>query len=348
MSELEDKDHGYRCNTFNGPFGLEKAHVFGHSVVSNVAIQKVDEVLGTLLGANLDAKVKSMDSHRRGLIAHRDGLDTMLVKPLVLTIVSVAMYGLCDSMCLCVLLCVYEIVREICEVFVDLKLAIRQDLGFIPSGNVVLSSTYVGKILGADQLLVILCYRYQESGIGYWILSMTISGSGVTILWAITGEVELNGSNLVQETTNKIVVIQERLEAAKLLKELTWTMIDSLAKASGDFIVLVCKMSLHYWADNDAYVESKDVEAGLCGSARLGIYPSGNVVLSSTYVGKILEPDHSCGYCCYRYQESGIGYWILSMTISGSGVTFLPSCCNGSGVTFLPSELNGAKIERSG
>ncbi|GJW33091.1 hypothetical protein Tco_0053123, partial [Tanacetum coccineum] len=55
----------------------------------------------------------------------------------------------------------------------------RQDLGFIPSGNVVLSSTYVGKILGADQLLVILCYRYQESGIGYWILSMTISGSGV-------------------------------------------------------------------------------------------------------------------------------------------------------------------------
>ncbi|GJZ97055.1 putative reverse transcriptase domain-containing protein [Tanacetum coccineum] len=56
----------------------------------------------------------------------------------------------------------------------------RQDLGFIPSGNVVLSSTYVGKILGADQLLVILCYRYQESGIGYWILSMTISGSGTT------------------------------------------------------------------------------------------------------------------------------------------------------------------------
>ncbi|GJR65968.1 hypothetical protein Tco_0012033 [Tanacetum coccineum] len=73
---------------------------------------------------------------------------------------------------------VYEMVRVICEVFVDLKLAIRQDLGFIPSGNVVLSSTYVGKILGADQLLVILCYRYQESGIGYWILSMTISGSG--------------------------------------------------------------------------------------------------------------------------------------------------------------------------
>ncbi|GJY77612.1 reverse transcriptase domain-containing protein [Tanacetum coccineum] len=35
-----------------------------------------------------------------------------------------------------------------------------------------------GKILGADQLLVILFYRYQESGIKYWILSMTISGSG--------------------------------------------------------------------------------------------------------------------------------------------------------------------------
>ncbi|GJV61530.1 zf-CCHC domain-containing protein [Tanacetum coccineum] len=86
-----------------------------------------------------------------------------------------------------------EIVREICEVFVDLKLAIRQDLGFIPSGNVVLSSTYVGKILGADQLLVILCYRYQESGIGYWILSMTISGSGVTFLPSEHHEVRRSG-----------------------------------------------------------------------------------------------------------------------------------------------------------
>ncbi|GJX10629.1 hypothetical protein Tco_0200488, partial [Tanacetum coccineum] len=64
----------------------------------------------------------------------------------------------------------------------------RQDLGFIPSGNVVLSSTYVGKILGADQLLVILCYRYQESGIGYWILSMTISGSGLRMTKVIKGE----------------------------------------------------------------------------------------------------------------------------------------------------------------
>ncbi|GJR88253.1 putative ribonuclease H-like domain-containing protein [Tanacetum coccineum] len=65
----------------------------------------------------------------------------------------------------------------------------RQDLGFIPSGNVVLSSTYVGKILGADQLLVILCYRYQESGIGYWILSMTISGSGVSMMGIRLNEV---------------------------------------------------------------------------------------------------------------------------------------------------------------
>ncbi|GKF58845.1 hypothetical protein Tco_0172382 [Tanacetum coccineum] len=43
----------------------------------------------------------------------------------------------------------------------------------------------------------------------------------VTVLWAVTGESELNGSNLVPETTNKIVVIQERLEAAKLSEELT-------------------------------------------------------------------------------------------------------------------------------
>ncbi|GJV32476.1 hypothetical protein Tco_1392876 [Tanacetum coccineum] len=47
------------------------------------------------------------------------------------------------------LFCAY-IVRDFCEAFVDLKLAIRKDLGFIPSGNVVLSSTYVGKILGSD------------------------------------------------------------------------------------------------------------------------------------------------------------------------------------------------------
>ncbi|GKC79889.1 putative reverse transcriptase domain-containing protein [Tanacetum coccineum] len=70
----------------------------------------------------------------------------------------------------------------------------------------------------------------------------------------------------------------------------------------------------------------------------LGFIPSGNVVLSSTYVGKILGADQLLVILCYRYQESGIGYWILSMTISRSGVTFLPSCCNGSGVTFLPSE----------
>ncbi|GJR10349.1 putative ribonuclease H-like domain-containing protein [Tanacetum coccineum] len=62
-------------------------------------------------------------------------------------------------------------------IYTPLQALERQDLGFIPSDNVVLSSTYVGKILGADQLLVILCYRYQESGFGYLILSMTISGS---------------------------------------------------------------------------------------------------------------------------------------------------------------------------
>ncbi|GJV71121.1 hypothetical protein Tco_1491116, partial [Tanacetum coccineum] len=47
---------------------------------------------------------------------------------------------------------------------------------FVDSANASSS-----KILGADQLLVILCYRYQESGIGYWIFSMTISGSGVNV-----------------------------------------------------------------------------------------------------------------------------------------------------------------------
>ncbi|GJT78601.1 putative ribonuclease H-like domain-containing protein [Tanacetum coccineum] len=80
------------------------------------------------------------------------------------------------------MLLIYDLLLHVkCDIGV-IVYSCRQDLGFIPSGNVVLSSTYVGKILGADQLLVILCYRYQESGIGYWILSMTISGSGVSIL----------------------------------------------------------------------------------------------------------------------------------------------------------------------
>ncbi|GKB12924.1 hypothetical protein Tco_0846847 [Tanacetum coccineum] len=76
------------------------------------------------------------------------------------------------------MLLLYDLLLHVeCDIGV-IVYSCRQDLGFIPSGNVVLSSTYVGKILGADQLLVILCYRYQESGIGYWILSMTINGAG--------------------------------------------------------------------------------------------------------------------------------------------------------------------------
>ncbi|GJS81068.1 hypothetical protein Tco_0747609 [Tanacetum coccineum] len=38
--------------------------MFGHSMVSNVAIQKVDEVLGTLFGASLDGKGLLMQSLR--------------------------------------------------------------------------------------------------------------------------------------------------------------------------------------------------------------------------------------------------------------------------------------------
>ncbi|GJZ77172.1 zinc finger, CCHC-type containing protein [Tanacetum coccineum] len=49
-----------------------------------------------------------------------------------------------------------------------------------------------------------------------------LCGFKVTILWAVTRENELSGSNLVQETTNEILIIQERLVAAKLLKELVW------------------------------------------------------------------------------------------------------------------------------
>ncbi|GJW49407.1 hypothetical protein Tco_0090758 [Tanacetum coccineum] len=83
-----------------------------------------------------------------------------------------------SNQCMDNMLLLYDLLLHVeCDIGV-IVYSCRQDLGFIPSGNVVLSSTYVGKILGADQLLVILCYRYQESGIGYWILSMTISGSG--------------------------------------------------------------------------------------------------------------------------------------------------------------------------
>ncbi|GJV08595.1 hypothetical protein Tco_1346251 [Tanacetum coccineum] len=46
----------------------------------------------------------------------------------------------------------------------------------IPSGTPP-SSSQPSKILGADQLLVILCYRYQESGIGYF---MSSASSAVT------------------------------------------------------------------------------------------------------------------------------------------------------------------------
>ncbi|GKF05138.1 retrovirus-related pol polyprotein from transposon TNT 1-94 [Tanacetum coccineum] len=46
-----------------------------------------------------------------------------LVKPLVLTIVSVAMYGLCDSMCLCVFRCVYEVLAiNLLSVIISMRL----------------------------------------------------------------------------------------------------------------------------------------------------------------------------------------------------------------------------------
>ncbi|GJR45488.1 hypothetical protein Tco_1313591 [Tanacetum coccineum] len=59
----------------------------------------------------------------------------------------------------------------------------------------------------------------EEVHIGYYKLMNLQLGENVTVLWAITGESKLNGPNLVHETTNKIAVIQERLEAAKLSKE---------------------------------------------------------------------------------------------------------------------------------
>ncbi|GJV12342.1 putative reverse transcriptase domain-containing protein [Tanacetum coccineum] len=63
-----------------------------------------------------------------------------LVKSLVLTYVSVAKYGLCDSMCLYVFLCVYEIVREILRSFVGSYLEAKHQLLSppIPVENIVL------------------------------------------------------------------------------------------------------------------------------------------------------------------------------------------------------------------
>ncbi|GJW88841.1 hypothetical protein Tco_0164181 [Tanacetum coccineum] len=122
------------------------------------------------------------------------------------------------------------IVREICEVFVDLKLAIRQDLGFIPSGNVVLSSTYVGKILGADQLLVILCYRYQESGIGYWILSMTISGSGVSTMRL--GEVDKRDRRSLKFICACLAMYDSPFKATVRVLLFSWKMVSMMSKAA--------------------------------------------------------------------------------------------------------------------
>ncbi|GJZ90256.1 hypothetical protein Tco_0662183 [Tanacetum coccineum] len=46
-------------------------------------------------------------------------------------------------------------------------------------------------------LLVILCYRYQESGIGYWILSVTINGAGNRISYEISTRSDANLRRLV-------------------------------------------------------------------------------------------------------------------------------------------------------
>ncbi|GJZ48032.1 hypothetical protein Tco_0601864 [Tanacetum coccineum] len=45
----------------------------------------------------------------------------------------------------------------------------------------------------------------------------------VIILWAVTGDVELNGSNLVQETTNKIVVMEGRRSHLGEILDEFWT-----------------------------------------------------------------------------------------------------------------------------
>ncbi|GJZ09580.1 hypothetical protein Tco_0543863 [Tanacetum coccineum] len=57
----------------------------------------------------------------------------------------------------------------------------------------------------------------------------------VTVLWAITGDSELNRSEFVlRNNQQKIWVIQERLEAAKLSKELACFLLESFGKLSKD------------------------------------------------------------------------------------------------------------------
>ncbi|GJX06459.1 putative reverse transcriptase domain-containing protein [Tanacetum coccineum] len=63
--------------------------------------------------------------------------------------------------------------------FSEMSLSLRWGLSF-EYGYASFEAWY-GKecqILGDVQLLVIMCYRYQEAGIGYWIISMTIIGAG--------------------------------------------------------------------------------------------------------------------------------------------------------------------------
>ncbi|GJV04670.1 hypothetical protein Tco_1338239 [Tanacetum coccineum] len=59
----------------------------------------------------------------------------------------------------------------------------------------------------------------------------------------VTRENELSGSNLVQETTNEILIIQERLVAAKLLKELVWKTFELMLIIHEVFVKLLLKSS---------------------------------------------------------------------------------------------------------
>ncbi|GJV54292.1 hypothetical protein Tco_1450033 [Tanacetum coccineum] len=105
---------------------------------------------------------------------------------------------------------VMRFVLVVCETFVGIFWKAMQRFGagvtFLPSVMRCDFAYFTGKILGGDQLLVILWDFVQESGLGFVFISMSISGSGVVRLplwfdtfvdhWALTVLRELNGAKI--------------------------------------------------------------------------------------------------------------------------------------------------------
>ncbi|GJZ58363.1 hypothetical protein Tco_0613857 [Tanacetum coccineum] len=116
----------------------------------------------------------------------------------------------------------------------------------------VRKSIWVMRIFGITKEQTLSWYYYDAREVRIWKACLE-KKEKVTVLWAVTGESKLNGSNLVHETTNKIAVIQERLEVSpwrvkvrwdsKRGPELTWERKDQMRsrelKRNGNVMVII-------------------------------------------------------------------------------------------------------------